>query len=45
VFLEEIELVVPWQALLGLTEPHYPMACGRRPYPLESMPRVKVLLR
>jgi len=41
VFLEEMELVVPWKALLGLIEPHYPMAGrGRRPYPLESMLRV-----
>ena len=23
VFLEEMELVVPWEALLGLIEPHY----------------------
>ena len=24
VFLEEMELVVPWKALLSLIEPHYP---------------------
>jgi transposase, IS5 family len=24
VFLEEMERVVPWKALLGLIEPHYP---------------------
>jgi IS5 family transposase len=26
VFLEEMELVVPWRALLKLIEPHYPTA-------------------
>jgi IS5 family transposase len=30
VFLAEMEQVVPWQALLGLIEPHYP-AAGRTP--------------
>src|SRR5580765_7099329 len=44
VFLEEMDLVVPWKALLGLIEPHYPVAgCGRRPYPLESMLRVHLM--
>lgn len=44
VFLEEMELVVPWKALLGLIEPHYPLAGrGRRPYPLESMLRVHLM--
>jgi IS5 family transposase len=44
VFLEEMELVVPWKALLGLIEPHYPAAGrGRRPYPLESMLRVHLM--
>ena len=44
VFLEEMELVVPWKALLGLIEPHYPVAGrGRRPYPLESMLRVHLM--
>ena len=28
VFLEEMELVVPWKALLGLIEPHYPVAAA-----------------
>ena len=37
VFLDEMELVVPWKALLGLIEPHYP------PYPLESMLRVHLM--
>ena len=44
VFLEEMELVVPWRALLGLIEPHYPVAGrGRRPYPVESMLRVHLM--
>src|SRR6187399_3258738 len=44
VFLEEMELVVPWKALLGLIEPHYPDAGrGRRPYPMESMLRVHLM--
>ena len=44
VFLEEMELVVPWKALLSLIEPHYPVAGrGRRPYPLESMLRVHLM--
>ena len=44
VFLEEMELVVPWQGLLKLIEPHYPTAGrGRRPYPLESMLRVHLM--
>ena len=44
VFLQEMELVVPWKALLALIEPHYPVAGrGRRPYPLESMLRVHLM--
>jgi IS5 family transposase len=44
VFPEEMKLVVPWKALLGLIEPHYPTAGrGRRPYPLESMLRVHLM--
>ena len=44
VFLEEMELVVPWRALLKLIEPHYPTAGrGRRPYPLESILRVHLM--
>ena len=40
VFLEEMEQVVPWKALLKVIEPFYPVAGrGRRPYPLESMLR------
>ncbi len=38
VFLEEMELVVPWKVLLKLIEQHYPVTGrGRRPYALESM--------
>jgi IS5 family transposase len=44
VFLEEMERVVPWKALLGLIEPHYPTAGrGRRAYPLASMLRVHLM--
>ena len=44
VFLEEMELVVPWKGLLKLIEPHYPVAGrGRRPYPLETMLRVHLM--
>jgi IS5 family transposase len=44
VFLEEMELVVPWNGLLKLIEPHYPVAGrGRRPYPLETMLRVHLM--
>ena len=43
-FLEEMELVVPWKSLLDLIEPFYPMAGnGRRPYPLEKMLRVHLM--
>ena len=44
VFLEEMEQVVPWKALLKVIEPFYPTAGrGRRPYPLESMLRVHLM--
>ena len=44
VFLEEMELVVPWKVLLKLIEPFYPTAGrGRRPYPLESILRVHLM--
>jgi IS5 family transposase len=44
VFLEEMELVVPWKVLLKIIKPHYPTAGrGRRPYPLESMLRVHLM--
>lgn len=44
VFLEEMEQVVPWKALLKVIEPHYPVAGrGRRPYPLDAMLRVHLM--
>ena len=44
IFLGEMELVVPWKALLKVIEPHYPAAGrGRRPYPLEAMLRVHLM--
>ena len=44
IFLQEMEQVVPWKALLKVIEPHYPVAGrGRRPYALESMLRVHLM--
>lgn len=44
VFLDEMELVVPWKALLKVIEPFYPVAGrGRRPYPLDAMLRVHLM--
>ena len=44
VFLEEMEQVVPWKALLNIIEPHYPVAGrGRRPYSMEAMLRVHLM--
>ena len=44
IFLEEMEQVVPWKALLKLIEPFYPVAGrGRKPYPLEAMLRVYLM--
>jgi IS5 family transposase len=44
VFLAEMQLVVPWKAVLKVIEPHYPVAGrGRRPYPLEAMLRVHLM--
>ncbi len=43
-FLEEMEQVVPWDALLALIEPVYPKAGnGRRPYALATMLRVHLM--
>ena len=45
-FLSEIEVVVPWQALIALIEPQYPKASrkgGRPPYPLATMLRIHLL--
>ena len=44
--LSEMEVVVPWQALIDLIEPHYPKTskrCGRPPYPLATMLRIHLL--
>ena len=44
VFLEEMDKVVPWQALRKVIEPFYPLAGrGRRPYALEAMLRVHLM--
>jgi IS5 family transposase len=44
VFLEEMELLVPWKVLLKIIEPYYPVAGrGRKPYALESMLRVHLM--
>jgi IS5 family transposase len=41
-----MEVVVPWQELIALIEPHYPKASkkgGRPPYPLATMLRIHLL--
>jgi len=44
IFLDEMEQVIPWDALVALIEPFYPKAGrGRRPYPLATMLRVHLL--
>lgn len=41
VFLDEMELVVPWQEFLALIVPHAPVkATGRKPFPIEAMLRI-----
>ena len=45
-FLSEMEVVVPWQALIDLIEPHYPKTSkrgGRPPYPLATMLHIHLL--
>ena len=45
-FLSEMEVVVPWQALIALIEPHYPKTSkngARPPYPLATMLRIHLL--
>jgi IS5 family transposase len=45
-FLAEMEVVVPWKALIGLIEPHYPKTSskgGRPPYPLRTMLRIYLM--
>jgi IS5 family transposase len=40
-FLAEMDVVIPWQPLLDLIEPHYPKAGnGTQPMPLERMLRI-----
>jgi len=45
-FLAEMEVVVPWDALIDLIEPHYPRTSkkgGRPPCPLATMLRIHLL--
>jgi len=43
-FLAEMDQVVPWIGLLGLVEPFSPNAGGgQKPYPLETMLRIRLL--
>ncbi|AVQ05891.1 TPA: IS5 family transposase [Xanthomonas vasicola pv. zeae] len=45
IFLGEMVQVVPWQQLLGLIPPHYPVSGrpGRQPYALATMLRIHLL--
>ena len=44
VFLEEMERVVPWGALVRIVEPHWPKAkTGRPPFAVETMLRIHYL--
>ncbi|MFL8870021.1 IS5 family transposase [Xanthomonas vasicola pv. vasculorum] len=45
IFLAEMVQVVPWQQLLGLIAPHYPVSGrpGRQPYALATMLRIHLL--
>ena len=43
-FLDEMERVVPWTALVQIVEPHYPRAkTGRPPFGIETMLRIHYL--
>ena len=43
-FLAKMDVIIPWDTLEALIEPHYPKAGkGRRPYPLSSILRVHCL--
>ncbi|MBU2762881.1 IS5 family transposase [Acidithiobacillus caldus] len=43
-FLAEMDVVVPWERLVALIEPHYPRGGrGRQPMPLERMLRIHFL--
>jgi transposase, IS5 family len=45
IFLEEMEVSVPWVRFEALIRPHYPAGGnGRRPYPLSAMLRIHFLL-
>lgn len=44
VLLDEMEQIVPWKAFFKAIEPFYPVAGrGRRPYPVGSMLRVRLM--
>ena len=44
IFLAEMEQVIPWDTLLALIEPFYPVAGrGRHPYPIATMLRVHLM--
>jgi len=43
-FLAEMDQVVPWAGILGLSIPSYPkVGGGRKPYHLETMLRIQML--
>jgi transposase, IS5 family len=43
-FLTEMNAIVPWQVLLKVILPHYPVAGnGRAPYPLSVMLRIHLM--
>jgi len=43
-FLAEVDKVVPWDSLLKVIEPFYPVAGrGRRPYPVQVVVRVQLM--
>ena len=43
-FLEEMEVIVPWEELEAVIEPHYPKAGnGRQPYPLSTMLHIHIM--
>jgi len=44
IFLEEMNSVVPWTALVGIIQGYSPVAKSRRsPFPIETLPRVHFL--
>ena len=43
-FLEQMEHVVPWSALVRIVAPHYPKSkTGRPPFDIETMLRIHYL--